>query len=212
VSETNGTHYAALQAPNGRHAAARTDEAPRDGRFGVKHQILTLGTDSPTQFLDVTDRVAAAVRDAGLETGTVTVQTRHTTTGILVNEHEPLLLEDLRALFDRLVPSDALYAHDDLSRRTVNLGPVERRNGHAHARAALLRSSEAIAVRGGRLDLGRWQRVFFAEFDGGQRRHLHLTMMGEWPSRRARDGEIDVGAAEHPRHRLTSSTCSGEAC
>ena len=60
----------------------------------------------------------------------------------------------------------------------MNIVPGERRNGHAHCRAALLRASECIAVSGGELDLGRWQRVFFVDFDGGQHRTLSLTFVG----------------------------------
>ena len=73
------------------------------------------------QFLDVTRLIEAAVQQAGLHAGIVTVQTRHTTTGILVNEYEPLLLADFRALFERLAPARFDYAHDDFLRRTVNL-------------------------------------------------------------------------------------------
>ena len=53
--------------------------------------------------------------------GLLVAQTRHTTTGLLINEHEPLLLADLEALFERLAPVAAVYAHDDFSRRTVNV-------------------------------------------------------------------------------------------
>ena len=144
----------------------------------VLHKTLTLHTVHAMQFLDVTRLVEAAVQHAELHSGLVTVQTRHTTTGILINEYEPLLLADLRALFERLAPARYDYAHDDFLRRTVNLTADERANGHAHCRASLLRSSETVAVRGGLLDLGRWQRVIFVEFDGSQRRQLTLTMMG----------------------------------
>jgi secondary thiamine-phosphate synthase enzyme len=144
----------------------------------VLHQTLTVHTEQPLQLIDVTQLIEDAVREAGLDSGVANVQTRHTTTGILVNEYEPLLLADLRALFERLAPMRFDYAHDDFLRRTVNLTADERANGHAHCRAALLRSSETLGVRGGRLDLGRWQRVIFAEFDGGQRRQLGLTMLG----------------------------------
>jgi secondary thiamine-phosphate synthase enzyme len=108
----------------------------------------------------------------------VVVYTRHTTTGLLINEHEPLLLADFEALFERLAPAGPAYAHDDFSRRSVNLTPGERRNGHAHCRAALLRTSEHVPVAGGALTLGRWQRVFLVDFDGGQTRELSLTLMG----------------------------------
>jgi secondary thiamine-phosphate synthase enzyme len=129
------------------------------------------------EFVDLTDRLQALVVEGGIERGLLVVQTRHTTTGLLVNEAEPRLLEDLAARLACWAPLDLAYAHDDLSRRTVNItGPRERRNGHAHCRAALLRASETLIVEDGRLALGRWQRVLFAEFDGPQRRELVVML------------------------------------
>lgn len=144
----------------------------------VRHIVVPFETHQPVEFVDVTASLSRVVEEAGLVDGLVVVQTRHTTTGLLVNEHEPFLLADLEALFERLAPTSAAYAHDDFSRRTVNLLPGERRNGHAHCRAALLRTSETLAVTDGALALGRWQRVFLVDFDGGQRRELSLTVMG----------------------------------
>ncbi len=144
----------------------------------VRHEALRIDTTRPTTLVDITDALSDAVQRTRLSEGFVMVQTRHTTTGLLVNEHEPLLLEDLEGLFERLAPEGASYGHDDFGRRTVNLVLGERRNGHAHCRAALLRASECIAVTGGVLGLGRWQRVFFVDFDGGQRRTLSLTFVG----------------------------------
>jgi secondary thiamine-phosphate synthase enzyme len=140
--------------------------------------VVPLETRTPLEFIDVTAFLARAVQEAGLVDGLVVAHTRHTTTGLLINEHEPLLLTDLELLFERIAPAGAAYAHDDFSRRTVNLTPTERRNGHAHCRAALLRTSESVPVAGGVLTLGRWQRVFLVEFDGGQRRELSLTLIG----------------------------------
>jgi secondary thiamine-phosphate synthase enzyme len=147
--------------------------------WAVRHRltVTTEGRDT-IDFVDLTDRVSGLVREAGLNDGLVVIFTRHTTTGILINEHEPLLLEDLRRFFADLAPGERTYAHDDLGRRTVNLGPNERRNGHSHCRAALLRSSETLPVVDGALALGRWQRVFLVDFDSGQRRELTLTLLG----------------------------------
>ena len=145
----------------------------------VHHLVLAVETHRQVEFVDLTAALAAAVQGLGLLDGVVIVQTWHTTTGILVNEHEPGLLEDLEAMFERLAPASIPYAHDDLDRRTVNVGPDERRNGHAHCRAALLRTSESVQVSGGTLALGRWQRIFLADFDGGQRRQVSVTLMGE---------------------------------
>jgi secondary thiamine-phosphate synthase enzyme len=126
-----------------------------------------------TEFIDITDRLSAFIREAGFEHGLLVVQTLHTTTGLLVNEAEPLLLEDLAARLACWAPLDLPYAHDDLSRRAVTpLGSRERRNGHAHCRAAVFRSSETLVVQDGCLRLGRWQRVLFVECDGPQRRTL----------------------------------------
>lgn len=126
-----------------------------------------------TEFIDITDRLVTFVRQVGLTQGLLVVQTLHTTTGLLVNEAEPLLLEDLASRLACWAPLDLSYAHDDLSRRTVNvLGARERRNGHAHCRAAVFRSSETLIVEDGQLSLGRWQRVVFVECDGPQRREI----------------------------------------
>ena len=146
----------------------------------VHHSMVCVQTRRPLEFVDVTAILSGVVERVGLMEGLLTVQTRHTTTGLLINEHEPLLLADLEALFERLAPAAENYAHDDFHRRTVNLMPRERRNGHAHCRAALLRTSECVTVTGGALGLGRWQRVFLVDFDGGQHRHLSVTLMGDF--------------------------------
>ena len=84
--------------------------------------------------------------------------------------------EDLADRLDRWAPRCDAYRHDDVSRRVVNVGPDERVNGHAHCRAALLRSSESVPVVGGALCLGRWQRVLLAEFDGPQTREIMVML------------------------------------
>jgi len=144
----------------------------------VRRTVVAIDTHAPFEFVDITAALSQAVDEVGLSEGLLVAHTRHTTTGLLINEHEPLLLADLEALFERVAPAAADYAHDDFSRRTVNLMPGERRNGQAHCRAALLRTSESVPVTGGRLTLGRWQRVFLVEFDGGQRREVSLTLLG----------------------------------
>lgn len=139
---------------------------------------VELRTERAFQVVDVTDLVAQRVRCAGLVTGFVNVQSAHTTTAILVNEHEPLLLEDLRRLLGRLAPRDARYRHDDLEARRPRVAPGERRNGHAHCRAMLLPSSATLNVRDGRIDLGCWQRILLVELDGAQRRTLSISLLG----------------------------------
>lgn len=140
---------------------------------------ILLRTAQPTQFIDLTDRLEALVADAGLRFGIVNVQSLHTTTAIVVNEHEPLLLADFQALLEATAPGDSAYRHDDTAVRTVNLTDAERRNGHAHCRALLLPSSACLNVVGGRLLLGRWQRVFLVELDGPREREISVLIFGE---------------------------------
>ncbi|MFN7978760.1 MAG: secondary thiamine-phosphate synthase enzyme YjbQ [Vicinamibacterales bacterium] len=141
------------------------------------HARVCLATTAPTEFVDVTDAVTRAVADAGIDTGMVNVQTTHTTTAVLVNEAEPLLLEDFRALLARMAPLGVAYRHDDLPRRR-DVPLDEPRNGHAHCRALLLPTSVCLNVVDGRPALGRWQRVFLVEFDGPRERAISIVALG----------------------------------
>lgn len=143
----------------------------------VHRALVTVDTDRAVQVIDLTPLVAGVIRRAGLADGLVTIATRHTTTGLLVNEHEPLLELDIVALLQRVAPPAAGYAHDDFARRH-DLAAGERVNGHAHCQAALLAASQTLPVADGRLSLGRWQRLLFVELDGAQRRHLSVTCLG----------------------------------
>jgi secondary thiamine-phosphate synthase enzyme len=143
----------------------------------VQHTVLQISTRQAIEFVDLTARLQEVVAESFLVEGLLMIQSRHTTAGLLINESEPLLLEDLTELFERLVPAYFTYRHDDFHRRS-NLAAAERVNGHAHCRAALLRTSECLPVTNGALSLGCWQRVFFIDFDGGQQREVWLTLLG----------------------------------
>ena len=136
--------------------------------------VLQVRTWGSLEFVDLTERLASLA--CGVSSGVMHVFTRHTTTGVLINEAEPLLLEDLAARLERWAPAADAYRHDDFSRRVVNVVPGERVNGHAHCRAALFRSSESVPIVGGALCLGRWQRVLLAEFDGPQMREVMVML------------------------------------
>jgi secondary thiamine-phosphate synthase enzyme len=142
--------------------------------------------------VDITDWLQSVVAESGIDLGLLNVQTLHTTTAVVVNEHEPLLLADFVTLLEDVAPSHAGYRHDDCSVRTVNLTLGERPNGHAHCRALLLPTSVCLNVVGGRILLGRWQRVFFADLDGPRTREVSVVLFGDGepaPRRFARHGE-----------------------
>lgn len=139
---------------------------------------LVLSSTQPTEFIDLTERVVAIVAASGIRAGIVNVQSLHTTTAIVVNEHEPLLLADFVSFLEEVAPCDAPYQHDDWSARRVNIVPGERRNGHAHCRALLLPTSACLNIVEGRLQLGRWQRVFLVELDGPLTRQISVLVLG----------------------------------
>jgi len=143
------------------------------------HTRIRVATERATEFIDLTARIEALAGEAGILAGLVNIQSLHTTTAIVVNEHEPLLLADFDALLARAAPKDVPYRHDDMDARTVNLAPDERSNGHAHCHALLLGSSASLNVADGRLQLGRWQRVFLVELDGPRIREVSVLVFGE---------------------------------
>ena len=142
-----------------------------------RHSRIRVATRRAMEFIDLTAEIEALIAEAGLDTGIVNIQSLHTTTSIVVNEHEPLLLADFATLLAAAAPECAPYRHDDMSVRTVNLAPDERANGHAHCRALLLPSSALLNVAEGRLQLGRWQRIFLVELDGPRAREVSVLTL-----------------------------------
>ena len=145
--------------------------------LACRHATFRLTSREPTGFTDITGCLEQLVVSARIEAGTLSVQTRHTTTGLVVNENESQLLTDFHALLERVAPGSGIYAHDDLSRRP-DVPRDEPRNGHAHCRALLLPTSVSVNIVGGRLVLGRWQRILFVELDGPREREVSALVMG----------------------------------
>ncbi len=140
--------------------------------------IIRIRTNEQLQFVDLTDRLTSIVSQSGVTHGVINIQTRHTTTGIVINEHEPLLLSDMKLLLERLVPENENYEHDNFEIRTTNLTPDERRNGYAHCRALFLRASESLNIVDRKMHLGIWQRIFLLELDGPREREVSVMILG----------------------------------
>jgi secondary thiamine-phosphate synthase enzyme len=128
---------------------------------------LRITTERRTQTIDITDRVAAAVEGSRIDRGICVVSVEHTTAAVFVNENaDPDVRRDLLAALERLVPDDGDYRHAE-------------GNGPAHIKSVLVGCDVTVPVRGGTLDLGRWQGIFFAEFDGPRDRHAAVTIIGD---------------------------------
>jgi secondary thiamine-phosphate synthase enzyme len=132
----------------------------------VSMRRLAFTTSEAIQLVDVTDDIAAAVRNTGVRDGIVTIVSRHTTMATRIQEAEPLLMEDLLNFLRRLAPSNVHYQHNDFRIRTHHMHDDESPNGHSHCLQFLLATSETVPVVDGELALGEWQRIFLVELDG----------------------------------------------
>lgn len=144
----------------------------------ISQTEISLETKTQFEMINITDRVRQVLIKSELRSGVVTVFAPHTTAAIRINHDEPLLQQDIMKMFYRLVPIDVSYAHDFFEIRTEARAD-ERSNGHAHLKAFLLGSSEAIPVSRGKMVLGERQSIFFVEFDGGRKRRAVIEIFGE---------------------------------
>ncbi len=149
----------------------------------MKSETFTIEVELPSRgsFLDVTDDLLRAIKDAGVTQGCAVTFCSHTTCALLINEWEDGALADLRGRLDEIVPGDIYYAHDDLERRTQNLQEGhERENGRAHVTQMLLgATSHAIPVVAGEPMFGQWQRLLLLELDEPKDRTVVFHVFGE---------------------------------
>jgi secondary thiamine-phosphate synthase enzyme len=158
--------------------ATLLDQEQRVSIMKTYHQNLTINTEGCFHFVDITNQVLALIRTSNIRDGMINIHTKHTTTGIIVNEHEPLLLQDIKCALERLAPQAIDYQHNNFKIRTVNMTSYERPNGHSHCKAVFLRTSETLNIVDGELQLGTWQRIFFVELDCSLTRNISLMIMG----------------------------------
>jgi secondary thiamine-phosphate synthase enzyme len=117
---------------------------------------LRFETEGDGHVVDLTDGVAAVVRQSGIENGTASVFVPGSTAAVTTMEYEPGGVQDLRVLLDRLIPREGDYEHNRLNHDS---------NSHAHMRAAIVGPSETFPVIGAELRLGTWQQVVLIDFD-----------------------------------------------
>ena len=117
---------------------------------------LRLSTEGNTDILDITAEVQLVVEEAGVGEGQALAFVRGSTAAIATMEYEPGGVSDLRAMLERLIPTQGDYRHNRLNHDT---------NSHAHQRATAIGPSEAVPVIGGRLAVGTWQQLVLIDFD-----------------------------------------------
>lgn len=137
----------------------------------IINETIALHTKGNPDLINITDRIAQLFKSVRLKQGSVTVFVVGSTAAITTFEYEPGMIEDMRALYEKLVPGNKHYSHDE------TWGDA---NGFSHLRAALQGPSLTIPFSDGKLLLGTWQQVVLAEFDNRPRqRQIIVQIIGE---------------------------------
>jgi secondary thiamine-phosphate synthase enzyme len=144
------------------HEERSLSHGARRYTIGFVHR-LTLRTERREEMVDITAEVAGAVAELGVDGGAVLVHVPHTTAAVTINEgYDPDVAADVVADLAHKVPRDAGYAHAE-------------GNSDSHIKAILVGSSQLVPVEDGKPALGRWQRIFFCEFDGPRSREVWIS-------------------------------------
>jgi secondary thiamine-phosphate synthase enzyme len=138
----------------------------------VKHatDYLVFETDERRAYVNITARVEAFVQTSGIRDGLVLVNPMHITAAVYVNDDEPGLIADFDDWLERLAP------HAPTQQYRHNVGED---NADAHLKRQLMAHQVVLPITGGRLDLGPWEQVFYAEFDGRRPKRVVLKAIGE---------------------------------
>ncbi|HEX4795137.1 MAG TPA: secondary thiamine-phosphate synthase enzyme YjbQ [Humisphaera sp.] len=126
----------------------------------------TVQTHSRSEMIEVTDRVAHAIAKLGIEQGFVIVYVPHTTAAVTINENaDPDVKHDMLRKLEALVPKqEAYYRHGE-------------GNSDSHVKTSLVGNSVTVLIEDGQLVLGRWQGIYFCEFDGPRSREMHVKVV-----------------------------------
>lgn len=148
------------------------------------YAVIKVQTKEKYQFIDLTAKIKEIVKESKISSGIVNIVSRHTTTAILLNENESLLLADFLEKIKNFFVYEAKshYRHDDIELRKricPALPGDECQNADAHCRSIFLTNSQTLNIVNGELDLGYWQSLLFVELDRGKDREISVMVMGE---------------------------------
>jgi secondary thiamine-phosphate synthase enzyme len=134
----------------------------------VHTDYLWFNTKQQQEFIRITDEIAAIVKTSGVTDGTVLVSAMHITAGVFVNDWEDGLIHDFQDWLEKLAPSGLPYRHHQTGED----------NADAHLKRTIMGHQVTVPITNGKLDLGPWEQVFYAEFDGRRKKRVVVKVMG----------------------------------
>jgi secondary thiamine-phosphate synthase enzyme len=132
-------------------------------------EYMKFHTKKHRAYIHITPQIEAFVDKSGVQEGMVLVSAMHITAGVYVNDNESGLIEDIDEWLEKLAPSNPNYRHHQTGED----------NGDAHLKSLLIHHEVIVPITAGKLDLGPWQRIFYAEFDGQREKRLVVKVMGQ---------------------------------
>jgi secondary thiamine-phosphate synthase enzyme len=134
----------------------------------IHTDYLWFNTKRRQEFVRITDEINDIVRTSGVKEGTVLVSAMHITAGVFVNDWEQGLIDDFQVWLEKLAPSGLDYQHHQTGED----------NADAHLKRTIMGHQVTLPITDGSLDLGPWEQVFYAEFDGRRRKRVVVKVMG----------------------------------
>jgi len=126
--------------------------------------MITVRSETKTQFIDITSKVQQAVRSSAIQQGYCLLFVPHTTAAITINENaDPSVKTDILSILNQIIPWEGNYHHME-------------GNSAAHIKSTLVGVTQWIPIENGQLILGTWQGIFFCEFDGPRTRKVHVSL------------------------------------
>ena len=135
-------------------------------------KYLTVNVPARMDFVNITDEVAAAVKESGVREGLCLVNAMHITASVFINDNEPGLLDDYKRWLEALAPFDA-------SPKRYHHNRTGEDNGDAHHKRQVMGREVVVAVTNGKLDFGPWEQIFYGEFDGRRPKRILIKVIGE---------------------------------
>jgi secondary thiamine-phosphate synthase enzyme len=132
-------------------------------------EYLWFNTKKRQEFIRITDEVASVVKKSGVKEGMALVSAMHITAAVYVNDWESGLIDDFQVWLEKLAPAGLDYKHHQTGED----------NADAHLKRTLMGHQVILPITSGKLDLGPWEQVFYAEFDGQRKKRVVIKVMGE---------------------------------
>jgi len=132
-------------------------------------EYLWFNTRNHREYINITDEIAEILKKSGIQDGMILVSAMHITAGVYVNDAENGIIADIDEWLEELAPFDINYKHH----------MTGETNGDSHLKSLLIGHEVIVPVTNGRLDLGPWQQIYYAEFDGQRKKRMIVKVMGE---------------------------------